>query len=822
MRRALVDVGYAEDGLAADYRFVNYLGDDLSTCTLPLLAFASGPRDYRKACAALGFSAPGSATDALLHQARGAGAALCLAAGPREVLLFQTEAERPTQIGNFPRSEIGRAIRRDPDLWRPESVLRAKGLTGPRAWQVTLGDLGLVPLLDRQIAERLRSLIKDLFVELSAAGADLGARDGRARTQFPEVVRLVFWLVTARTLIDRDHQLADRFGRTAGDALHLAALHNGVIRDRSEPLGDRAPLRHRPDLRDLAWDRVRAAPYFRNLPSDLLAHLFEEVLVTEDVRKKLSVHATPRWLAELAASLVPWAQLPPDRQRVVELCAGHGPFLLACLEPLRRLRPDGLDGTEAHQWLVDRVRAVEIDVFSREVCRLSLTAAVYPDGDGWDLRCEDVFSEGVVERAVQDAGVVLCNPPFERARGAQHVQDASGPEALVRRILDAKGPVSLALLLPRRVVEARRSPLYALLAERFARIDTVLLPDRVFAHSDAETALLVASAPGKHAKLALRTARVADVEPVAGHPTQDALRWESASRGVGEVSTAGPLVAPLQALWHQLRHHPRLGAIAEVHKGIEFHRSLREAEHLVSTAAREGFAPGVRLTADLHPLRSPSTCYLNVNPAELRRGGEWAWDQPKVLVNAARVSRGPWRAVASVDHVGRWAYQNLHGVWPTSAADWPLELIAAVCAGPVASAHLAVTSGKRHLQINHWATVPLPHALDRARLVRLVSELADLGDDDIPAARMMEIDALVLEGYRLPARVERDLLRFFDGHERKGVAGFVGYPGKETASAFHLRELLAEAHRRATPARLLELLPTFDDPGLSERLSLLG
>lgn len=823
VRHELQNLGYPEDCLARDYRFVDFLDEAIPTCELALLAFAPGPRDYRSACVAFGFEL-GRTTARAVRQARSAGAARSLVVSPREVQVFDTTGPSPTLIARPARADIGAYLRRDPDLWRPESVLRAKGIAGPVTWQATLGEhLGLIPLLDREVGVRLTGLLKEIFANLEGAGG----RAAHPRTHFPDVVRLVFWLVTAATLIDRQHPSAARFGATAADALALAAYHNGVIRDPGEALGDYTPLAGRPDLWARAWERIRAAPYFRLLPPNVLAHLYEEVLVTPEVRRRLSIHATPRWLAEMAAGLVPWEHLPSDRQRVVELCAGHGPFLLASLGPLRDLQPVGLSAEAAHAWLVDRLRAVEIEPFSREVCRLSLTAAVYPDGDGWDLQCADIHQKGVVGLAVEEAGVVFCNPPFERAEGAQTTEEARGPEGLVRRLLESGRPACLALVLPRRMVESRGSLLYRLLAELYARIDVVRLSDGVFAHSSVETALLVASQPGPHARVALRTASVPRLPRSRSRPTLDQLRWESTSRTVDEVGASGLLVPPLQSLWDQLRHHPRLQAVATVKRGIEYLDSIKKSEdraHVFSAGPREGWSRGVAQVAELRALRAPATCYMETDPAKLRRGSRHAWASPKVLVNAARVSRGAWRGVASVDREGLWAYQRLQGVWPHDPMAWPIEVVAAVLMGPVAAAHLYAATGRRDLRMGDWESVPLPmlRALDRERIVRLVTDLGNLGDAEIPAKRMMEIDALVLEGYRLPARVERDLLRFFDGHERKGVGGFRGYPGRETASAFHLHELLDEVHQRATAARILETLPTFNDADLSERLARVG
>ena len=57
---------------------------------------------------------------------------------------------------------------------------------------------------------------------------------------------------------------------------------------------------------------------------------------------------------------------------------------------------------------------------------------------------------------------------------------------------------------------------------------------------------------------------------------------------------------------------------------------------------------------------------------------------PKVILNAARISRGPWRLAAFVDRDQNVCSQRFHGLWPTTK-EVTCECLAAILNGPIAN-----------------------------------------------------------------------------------------------------------------------------------------
>ncbi|WP_165360780.1 N-6 DNA methylase [Candidatus Chloroploca sp. Khr17] len=126
-------------------------------------------------------------------------------------------------------------------------------------------------------------------------------------------------------------------------------------------------------------------------------------------------------LAEYIVQQLPFDELPQDERRVFAPFTGHAPFLIAALGRLRTVLPSTMDADQRHDYFVRMLRGMELDAFAREVARYSLILADYPNPDGWDIRQADVFSSPYTDTYLQQAKIVLCNPPFSDVptRGTQ-------------------------------------------------------------------------------------------------------------------------------------------------------------------------------------------------------------------------------------------------------------------------------------------------------------------------------------------------------------------------------------------------------------------
>jgi hypothetical protein len=803
-------VGYARELLKDGYQFADYLGPEQTVQTVPLVAFGEEPPSYRSACVALQFVQTDLADEAgrAVARIRGLGASRIITVGARQARLWRLGASpNPVLEEETSPAQLARVIRIRADRWSPESILRARGVGPVDGHQLDFSDVGLMQVIEAQVHQKLDRLLREVL--------DRCFNAGESRSEFRDVVRFVFWLVTAKVLIDRGHSIARGDFESVQDVLELAGSHYG-IRPNTEG-APQLPARA-PRLAQSAWETVRGGLLFQNLSVDALALVYEGTLVHPETRQRLGIHATPRWIAEMVVEHLPIEELRGPRDGVLELCAGFGPFLVAALRRLRQNRGDTAEPLARHSELVRRFHAVELDAFAIEMARLSLTLADYPNSNGWRVESDDVFAKGVVERAVAQAGVVFSNPPFERFTPAERKKYGASADhkstELLRLVLDDSPPQMLGLVLPASFIRSQRGierGLRARLAQLYREVDTVDVPDSAFAHSDVESVLLVARGHRAGPQVLLRTGNALQ----DGNAQWRRSEWSHATRAVDNVIAEGDLrVGALDEVWRRLARLNRLEAVADVHQGIQYRRSLASArQDLISTKKRSGMARGLESAEQLAPFKVLDTTHLSIEENELRFPVRLDWKSPKVLLNAARRSRGPWCVTAAVDLEGLIAYQRLHGVWTREPRLVPLELLAAILNGPVANAWIHERAGKRDIQVGLVRSIPMPNvrSLDIQRLVSLVRDAASTVA--VPEA-WLQIDAEVLKGYGLPPRMERRLLRSFDGVDRFGVRNFHYYPD-QFESTLPLHALL-ELDDSSTAGALLPRLPVVDDPEVSE------
>jgi hypothetical protein len=274
-------------------------------------------------------------------------------------------------------------------------------------------------------------------------------------------------------------------------------------------------------------------------------------------------------------------------------------------------------------------------------------------------------------------------------------------------------------------------------------------------------------------------------------------------------------IGELDELWELAERFPRLGEMADVYRGLKWWKQGGG----VSNSPREGFAPGVfRPANSLAQYCISNAVYLNMSPEAAMFPGPLGrpWDQPKVLTNAARLSRGPWRMAAASDRSGLVASQGFFGIWPTSDK-LPLEALEAILNGPLANAFLTERASNQHFTSELLKLLPMPKkalcrvvaAVKRYRAARGAAGAEALrapDSDDIQNRLLVEIDAEVLRAYDLPPRLERRLLEFFRGHEheRRVDLPFQGWFPEDFTAYIPLSEYLGSLVERNRGAWALE------------------
>jgi hypothetical protein len=188
----------------------------------------------------------------------------------------------------------------------------------------------------------------------------------------------------------------------------------------------------------------------------------------------------------------------------------------------------------------------------------------------------------------------------------------------------------------------------------------------------------------------------------------------------------------------------------------------------------------------------------------------------QVLLNYARVSRGPWRLKAFLDSEGHAVTSRFLTIRP-KVGECPLEFIWALCNSPFANAYVYAQTMKRDILAGSVRAMPVPtisvDAADRvaemarqylAALSQSAGILAPATELDRARQLLLRLDAEVLRLYELPPRLERQLLDLFARWERPGVPfSFDRYYPDDYEPCLPLHVYLSAEYRRSTAADLL-------------------
>ena len=765
-------VGYRDEAIVRDYVFADVLDSANTTRTVALAAFTQTPPSYRSAALAAVQGGPGGALDWVMAH-RALGAPLLFVLEGDHVTLWQVRGEAPPSvIERLPLRDVPALFERHIEAWRPRAIHRAKAIGAVnREYQLDFVDIGLLPALEGEVHLKLDRLLDDTLTSSSQASS---ADSPDSALLF----RVIFRLLAAKILQDRGHSYAQHW-----DVQNLSSVLRAIESYYSLPAVPGTGPKTMSPAFAAAWDCLRRGISFSNISSDDLAFVYENTLVTSETRKHLGTHRTPHQLAEYAVTRLNLERHDPRDLHIYEPFAGAGTFLVSALRHVRDLLRADWNDKQRHAFLVGRLSGDETDAFACEVAALSLILADYPNQNGWRIRQTDLFDTNVLASRLDQADVVLCNPPFEdfseedRSRYAIANRFYSKPKAALNAVLDAH-PRAFAFVLPRPFIldrefrdERRR------IEELYGDVELVALPDRIFAASKIESSLVVARDPRPPASgtVVVRSTEVADHDRSVFLQTGQTTRGRWRERAVGDPPSGDLWIPPLPDLWDYLAPAARLGALFDIHRGIEWESAQDRAW---SNEPRPGYRHGLHTARGTRQFTLQEPVFLDCRRGRLRGHAiDLPWGSPKLVVNAARLSRRAWRIGAVLDRRGLVCSQQFFGLWPKREVTGLQFLgFAAVLNGPVANAFLAAHSPAKGIRISAVKQVPVPRVLPVgvgelvAEYLECVRKLHEPTVSDSVQAHMADlltlIDAGVLAAYDLSAGLEAELREFFRGCER--------------------------------------------------------
>ncbi len=788
-----------------------------------LAAFAHPPLDARSACIV---ALDGPSHRDTVGACRGTGAPIALTCHERQVQWWELGSVDVRPIGRpMDAGEVPAFFERHSEDFSPQRVYRAKTWARlDKQLRLPFVDVDLLPVVERDTGAALARLIEESYADLQ----NHLEWEQPTASQAQWMLQSIFWLVSAKMLHDKDVSMFSEVDlHDVRTVFSRIAQHHGTCVLRLDSRDEAA-------LKEI----VSTISRFSNLrfaTTEALAFVYENAMITEAIRNELGTHRTPTYLVEyIVGRLAPWVEeIDVEKRNVFEPACGHAGFLGAAIRLLTELLPDD-ESTSSNRraYLRSRVHGCEIDPFAIEIARLSLTLADIPNPDDWDLVRGDMFETGVLEQQSKSTTILLANPPFRNFSGEEREQYRSvgfesrylnkTAEMLHRTLPHLPKNACFGVVVPQGFLHSRNAAELRRETLSTYEIDEILLfPDKVFAFSDTESAVLIGRRRDVRPMHQIRYRRVRepDIENFRNSYAASTQRDTPQDRFQGAEYDLR--VAELEQLWESLGGLPhKLCDVADLGCGFSRNPALPNEDFYFDRRARgrvpvfHKFPRGI----ELHNL--PPEKWANLSKSNLdrvRRGQSFRSDQ--VLFNYIPTSRHPWRLKALVDQDGHGVSSSFVVVRP-KRAEMPVEFLWALLNSPIANAYAYSHLGKRDNLVGTMRKLRVPEASssELSNVVSLVEQyfasveahegpLFNQETVRSPREILLRLDAAVLGTYRLARETERELLDLFAGWQRGGVPfEHGGYFPKHFEQPLHLRELVAITYDWPETNRLRGLL----------------
>ena len=808
----------------------------LGSRTIPLVGFATKPWDFDSACIAVvdGNGQP----EAAVRECRDLGAPVVWVRHNGTVDWWKQHATTPILFASKLLQEFPALVRQHREELSPASIYRGKTIDRViKSRQLEFVDAGLLPLLREEAGKKLHDLVEEM---ISTTLRGLG-QSNPSRAMIREVFIAVFRMLAGKILKDKGvHGFKGLDLSNPGDVLSAVARHYGA-RQTTQLQGKwKTALTSAASL-------FSEAGSFGVVSPETLAYVYEHTLVTKDLRKKLGIHATPPWLVEyMVWRLYDWIrEIPVEARHVFEPACGHAPFLVPAMR-LLRLEISNKLKTNVHDYLKTHVHGIEVDDFALEIARLSLTLADVPNPNGWDLKPDDMYASDILKQEAAKCRILLSNPPYEKfdveeLRNYQvagyEVRHKKATE-LLHRTLSILQPGSVfGVVVPQTVISGPEAKaIREELLDKFEIAEVCLFPGKVFEFAEIETAIILGRRAKEGEDVGAHRTRLCSVGEQGMSAFQKTYATDTSILTSQSRLRENPglelKVPALDEVWRVLKKNKRLWEVAAVGRGIEFKgKKERRNVPVVVNKPKAGYPVGyARVSRHQTIFETPPEVGIAVRPKLIgnpRQG--MPTGKPQIIINMGRTARSPWRIKAMLDVHGRPVKNNFVVIRPKLVEIEPLYLWA-ILNSPVASAFVASQTMRRHNYESFLGEIPLPQGNDTAiqEITRLAEDYREIASARAELAIQLEmkphrplfeqsvndptgptdsevcqalitLDAAVLRLYNLPAKLERQLLDYFRGHERRGVGCVFGdYFPTDFESLVPLYKYISASYRRST------------------------
>ena len=564
----------------------------------------------------------------------------------------------------------------------------------------------------------------------------------------------------------------------------------------------------------------------QNLTTEAFGYMYENVFVDNDLRAALGIHGTPSYLVDyIVWQLWPWIkQIPEDKRVVLEPACGHSPFLTGAMRVLRELF-DG-DIKEFHGYAKRQLRGIEVDSFATEMARLSLTLADFPKPNGWKIVEKDIYYEDELSQQAKKAMILLSNPPFENfSPNEQAVYNDEtnqlrcfnkAAEMLWRTLPYMPTGSVFGVILPQGFLDKKNlADLRKYILDNFEIRTICNLPDNVFMKAGHPATVLLARKIKSKRAISYLTVPKTNLEDFKrSYKTEET---SISKETLYQAKNHSFKIIELKEIWDYCKGYPEFQEYAKIGRGIEYKDFEKSVKKEKFPGAVKGYASfekkGKKLDIDITEL--PDFFWMSLKEEDIQNPRYGAkCDVPQIIANYLRTGRGIWRIKGLLDLDGFPVPNKLISIRSIPQKDFSLSLYAiwGLVNSPFTNAYMFCHCRRQNLEgVLRSMPTPFGHH-NLSRLENLVKNYLSLTEyqshfslvdesqlNEKKKQSLLAIDAEVLRLYDLPPRLEKQLLDFFSGHQRKGVDfKFDRYYPKGFGSYIPLHMFISEEFQNST------------------------